>query len=265
MRAALPLAVFLAACGQQVADSPTNQAAGQPTGSKPSPALGAKPFTVEEKTELYEFSFSWPAEAAAVPELVTRFRAEMAQSRTDIASGADEDAAMRKQQGSDFNPFMASTAYETAGQTPRLLSLSVEAWEYTGGAHGNGGTGALLWDRAAKREIEMASLFSDARNMDRLLTQRWCNALNKAREAKRGEPGGGGGMFDDCPKLDDLAVIPADKTANGRFDTLLLVASPYVAGPYVEGSYEIALSVTPDLIATLKREYQPSFEPGIEP
>ena len=96
--------------------------------------------------------------------------------------------------------------------------------------------------------------------MDRLLTQRWCDALNKAREEKRGEPVGGGGMFDECPKLDEIAIIPADKDGNGRFEQLMLVASPYVAGPWVEGSYEIELAVTPDLIAALKAEYRESFE-----
>ena len=76
---------------------------------------------------------------------------------------------------------------------------------------------------------------------------------------KRGEPVGGG-MFDDCPKLDEIAIIPGDKNKNGRFDTLALVASPYVAGPWVEGSYEIELAVTPDLLAALKGDYRTSFE-----
>ena len=98
--------------------------------------------------------------------------------------------------------------------------------------------------------------------MDRLLTQRWCDALNKAREEKRGEPVGGEGMFNDCPKLSEIAIVPTDKDKNGRFERLILTASPYVAGPYVEGSYEIDLPVTPDLIAALKADYRDSFEAG---
>ena len=45
-----------------------------------------------------------------------------------------------------------------------------------------------------------------------------------------------------------------------RFESLVLIASPYVAGPWVEGSYEINLPVTADLITALKSEYQGSFE-----
>jgi hypothetical protein len=69
-------------------------------------------------------------------------------------------------------------------------------------------------------------------------------------------------MFDDCPKLEDIAIVPTDKDGNGKFERLILTASPYVAGPYAEGSYEIDLAVTVDLIAALKSDYRASFEAG---
>jgi hypothetical protein len=182
--------------------------------------------------------------------------------KADLLKGAQEDKEYREKEGFEFHGYMSSTDYKTAGQSDRLLSLSVDAGSYTGGAHGNSGTSALLWDRQAGREIKAADLFTEAANRDRLLTQRWCDALNMAREERRGELIGGGGMFDECPTLDEIAVIPTDKNGNGRFDTLMLIASPYVAGPYVEGSYEIELGVTPDLIAALRNEYRASFEDG---
>ena len=248
------LALILAACGQQ-APAPSNQAA-----SKQPPAPPAKAFAVEEKTELVEFDFSWPAEAAAIPELVQRFRADMEKAKAEIIGGAEEQKAMRESQGQDFHPFMSSTVYETAGQSPRLLSLRVDVGGYEGGAHGNFGVGALLWDRQAKRELQFADLFVQPANRDRLLTQRWCDALNQAREEKRGEAVSGGDLFGDCPGLDEIAAIPVDSDKDGLFDKLLLVASPYVAGPWVEGAYEIELAVTPDLVAGLKGEFQPGFE-----
>ena len=241
-------ALLLSACGPQGPFSPAGNAADQAHAPAASPTPAARPFTVEEKTGLYEFSFGWPAEAAAIPELVTRFRAEMAQAKSEIAGSAEEEAAMRRKQGFDFHPHMSSTSYETAGQSPRLLSLSVEVGSYTGGAHGNFGVGSLLWDRSAHQEIQTSDMFAEPANRDRLLTQRWCDALNEAREEKRGEPVGGG-MFDDCPGLNDIAIIPADKDQDGRFETFKLVASPYVAGPWVEGAYEIELAVTPELVA----------------
>ena len=219
-----------------------------------------KAFAVDEKNGLIEFHFGWSAEAAAVPQLVNQFTKEMNKAKADLIAGAEEDKAFREKEGFDFHGFMSSTDYKTAGQSARLLSLSLEQGGYEGGAHGNYGVGALLWDRAEAREIKPPDLFADAANMGRLLTQRWCDALNKAREEKRGEPVGSGGLFDDCPALSDIAVIPADKDKSGRFETLMLVASPYVAGPWVEGAYEIELAVTPDLLAALKGDYRTSFE-----
>lgn len=263
MKAALPLIALLAGCGQQAAPTTANESVSSaPTAAVTPVEPAAKPFLYDEKNDLIEFHYAWSAEAAAVPQLVARFRKEMEKTKAELIAGAKADKASRDKEGFDFNGYTSSTDYKSASQSDRLLSLSVDVGSYTGGAHGNYGTGALLWDRVAAKEIDVTDLFTAPANMDRLLTQRWCDALNKAREEKRGEPISGDGMFDDCPKLSEVAVIPADQNKNGRFDTLMLVASPYVAGPYAEGSYEIELGVAPDLIAALKGDYQASFEAG---
>lgn len=257
MRVSTLSLVILAACTQQPSSRPDND----PTKAAAKAAAPTpKAFVYDEKNELIEFHYGWSAEAAAVPQLVDRFRTDMEKAKTDLLKGAQQDKQYRDKEGFEFHGYMSSTDYETAGQSERLLSLSVDAGSYTGGAHGNSGTSALLWDRQAGKEIKNADLFAETANRDRLLTQRWCDALNKAREEKRGEPVGGNGMFDDCPSLDDIAIVPTDKTNDGRFDTIRLIASPYVAGPYVEGSYEIELAVTPELLAALKGDYRASFE-----
>jgi hypothetical protein len=220
----------------------------------------ATAFVLDEKNDLIDFHFGWSAEAAAVPALVARFQAEMKKARDELVAGAKEDKAFRDKEGFDFNGYQSSTDYKTAGQSQRLLSLTSDVGAYTGGAHGNYWTIGRLWDRTATEEIKFGDLFSEAANRDRMLTQRWCDALNEAREKKRGEPVGGGGMFDECPNLDDIAIVPTDKDGNGKFERLILTASPYVAGAYAEGSYEIDLPVTADLISTLKSGYQGSFE-----
>lgn len=257
MKASLLPIVLLAACGEQAAP-PADESAARRAATPA--AIAPKPFALDVKNELIDFHFGWSAEAAAVPQLVHRFRKAMAQEKADLVAGAEEDKAFKEKEGFDFNGFMSTTEYKTVGQSAQLLSLSVESGSYTGGAHGNYGVGALLWDRGAAKEIKAPDLFASPANMDRLLTQRWCDALNRAREEKRGEPVGVGGMFDECPKLSEIAIIPADKDKNGRFETMMLVASPYVAGPWVEGSYEIELGVTPDLLAALKGDYRTSFE-----
>jgi hypothetical protein len=252
---------LLTACNNQAAPAPTNNvssAAATTEAAQPEP--NAKPFVYDVKNDLIEFHYGWSAEAAAVPQLVARFQAEMKKRESELLSGAKGDKAAREKEGFDFNGYMSSTQYDTSGQSERLLSLKVDVGSYEGGAHGNHGIGSLLWDRQAEKEINDTDLFAEPANRDRLLTQRWCDALNKAREEKRGEPVGGGGLFDDCPKLDEIAIIPTDKDKNGRFELLTLIASPYVAGPWVEGDYEIELVVTPGLVAGLKSDYRASFE-----
>lgn len=260
MKAALLPLLLLAACGQQ-ASPPANEIAAEPAAKPAAPAVpAAKAFVADEKNDLIEFHYAWSAEAAAVPQLVERLRTDMEKVKAELIAGAQEDKEMREKQGAEFHGHMSSTDYKTGGQSDRLLSLSVESGGYTGGAHGNYGVGALLWDRTQAKEIKVADLFSAPSDMDRLLTKRWCEALNKEREKKRGEPVGSGGMFDECPKLDEIAIIPGDKDKNGRFETLAMVASPYVAGPWVEGAYEIELAVTPELLAALKGDYRTDFE-----
>ena len=178
----------------------------------------------------------------------------MEKTKAELIAGATEGKAFRDKEGYPFNAYSSESNYSTAGRSARLLSLAADVSSYTGGAHGNHGTSGLLWDRRSATEIKVADLFAEPSNRDRLLTQRWCDALNKAREEKRGEPVGGDSMFDDCPKLDEIAIVPTDKDENGRFESLVLIASPYVAGPWVEGSYEINLPVTADLLTARKSE-----------
>jgi hypothetical protein len=258
MKAAILLAIRLAACSQSAPEPANDSKAAEPTSRPTAPRPNA--FAYDEKNELIDYHFGWSAEVAAVPQLVDRFKATMEKDKAELLASAKADKAEREKQDYPFNSYSSSTDYKTAGQSNRLLSVSVDVANYTGGAHGNYGTGGLLWDRAQNKQIAIADLFAAVQNMHRLLTQRWCDALNKAREEKRDEPVGGDGMFDECPKLDEISIIPTDKNGNGKFDRLLLVADPYVAGPYVEGSYEIELPVTGNLIAALRSEYRESFE-----
>ena len=255
--------LVLAACSQRQEKLPQGDANLAAPASQPeSPKSSAKPFSFDQENELIEFHYGWSAEAAAVPKLVEQFQREMKMEKAGLLTVAKADKAMRDKEGWPYHRLSQSTDHRTAGQSDRLLILAVDHASFTGGAHGNYGTTTIYWDRTAAAEIGLGDLFASIDNLDRLLTQRWCDALNKARVEKRGEPAGEGGMFDECPKLSEVAMIPTDKDGNGKLDRFLLVADPYVAGPYSEGSYEIELAVTSDVIAALKEEYRQDFEVG---
>ena len=151
MKRALPLVVLLAACSQQPGSPAANKGDEPPPAAKPAvPAPTA--FVFDERNHLIDYHFGWSAEAAAVPQLVQRFRAEMDKDKAELLANAKQDKAYRDKEGYPFNGYTSSTDVTTAGQSARLLSLSVDVGAYTGGAHGNSGTSGLLWHRQAAKE-----------------------------------------------------------------------------------------------------------------
>lgn len=222
-------------------------------------SANAKPFKTESKSKFLEFEYGWSSEANAVPALVKRFTADIRKQRASLLAAVQSDAAERKKQGFPFNAYSQVTNITTAGQSPRLLSLRIDTYSFTGGAHGNSGTTALLWDRQGAKDIAFSALFRPNSGFITGIRGPYCRALDAERKRRRqGETLGGD--FDQCPAFSELALIPTDSNHNVRFDHLLLIAAPYVAGPYVEGEYEISLPVNANEIARLKPEFRPSFE-----
>jgi hypothetical protein len=218
----------------------------------------ARPFKTEFKSKLLDFEYGWSTEANAIPALVKRFTADMRKQRASLTGEARSDAAQRRKQGFPFNAYQETTSITTAGESPRLLSLQIDTYAFTGGAHGNSGTTALLWDRRLVKQIAFNSLFRPNSGFITAFRGPYCRALD-AERAKRRQGEKLGGDFDKCPAFSELALIPADTNHNGRFDHLLLIAAPYVAAPYVEGEYEISLPVNTTQTANLKAEYRSSF------
>ncbi len=222
-------------------------------------APGPRGVEIERNSAALEFSYAWPAEAAAIPPLDRRFRTAMDKAWREARAIVREEQKLTREQKRPFNPQFYSMAWTTAGQSSRLLALQSDQGTFTGGAHPNRSHGALLWDRALTREITVDALFATSAGLPAATRSAYCAALD-AERLKRREGEKLGGDFDECPKNADLAISPADGDKDGRFDRLDFVASPYVAGPYVEGEYEISLPISAALIGALKPAYRPSFE-----
>src|SRR5215208_1195411 len=118
----------------------------------------AKPFKTESKSKYLGLEYGWSSEANAIPALVKRFTADMRKQQASLTATARNDAAERKKQGFPFNAYSLVTNIATAGETARLLSLRIDTYQFTGGAHGNSGTKGLLWDRKLGKEIAFDAL-----------------------------------------------------------------------------------------------------------
>jgi hypothetical protein len=219
----------------------------------------AAPVKIQHDSKALQFSYSWPAEAAAAPALDKRFRAETAKAYKDALSIALENQKIYREQKRDAMQDFYSMEWSTAGQSMRLLSLQNELSTFTGGAHPNTGYNALLWDRRARREIAWSSLFRQPGSFAALTRTAYCRGLDKERAKRRQGEKLDLPDFNACPKFSDLAIAPVDSNNDGRFDAIQYVASPYTAGPYAEGAYNVTLPVTSQLIAAIKPEFRTAF------
>ena len=268
MRVAVLIVALLTACSEEPSTAlndvsaesiaASNVAASAPA-NPPTPA--AKTFSVEEENDLYSFSYSWPAEAAAVPQLVDRFTKDMEETKAKLIAEAKEDREARVKRGFDYHPHESQRSYETAGQSDRLLSLESGIYAFTGGAHGSSGSGTLLWDRQLARDVTIRDLLPAGASWTGVIREPFCTLLDREREKRRGEAVRKDDMFGNCPTYDELTVVLRDSDKNARFDHVDVIADQYVAGPYAEGPYEISLPITAAMINRLKPEYRASFEP----
>ena len=256
-RAFAALALLAASCsgGEEETKEPEKQPSGAsaPLHTPPPAKL------VEEESDLLEFSYGWPAEAAAIPKLVTRLDGEMAKLRTEAIETAKEDQAGRT---SDypFNGHYLSKVWKTYGNGRRLLSLGAEVSSFTGGAHPNSNYDSLLWDREADAPITVASLFTDRARAFEIMSETYCTLLDRERAERREEqlPLKGEGWMVECPPIAEQVIVPLDRD-DRVFESLLVLIGPYGAGPYAEGSYEVEIELTDAIKALIRPEYKGDF------
>ena len=266
MRATLVLTplILLAACGNG-SPAPLPSASDAALATQDTAAAVPPPAkAVDIKTEnpLYTFEYAYPAAAAGIPALRAQLDDEMAKARSELAGIAKEGEDLAKEIGHDFYPFSQATKWTVVTELPGWLSLKRDYYEFTGGAHGNYGTGALLWDKGTNRQLQAIDLFVSKAAFDAALRERFCNALDKEREKRRGAPvNRGDGGFDDCLAPSYVTVLLGSSNRQ-QFNRIGLIADPYAAGPYVEGSYEITLPVTQAVINAVKPEYRALFAAG---
>lgn len=266
MRAVLVLAslILVAACGkEEPAPAPTASDAAFATAPASEAPPPAEAVSIKTQNPRYSFSYAYPAAAAGIPALKAQLDNEMAKARAELASIAKEGESAAKAEDFEFNPFDQSTKWTVVTDLPGWLSLKRDYYEFTGGAHGNYGTGALLWDKAAGQARDVLTLFVSKAAFDAALRPAFCNALDKQRAERRGAPVDrtSGDSFDDCLAPSDVTVLLGSSNKQ-QFNRIGLIADPYAAGPYAEGSYEVTLPVTPALLKAVKPEYRAAFAAG---
>lgn len=259
--------VAMSACGAPASGAGDAAATARPA-SDATPATKPKPATAPPRSgkavsfkegadgDSWFFSYSWPAQANAIAPLDALLKARKDKVRAEVR--ADWQAA--KTDCPPDSGACTNRSYEEDWQVvadlPDWLSLSSAIGTYSGGAHGNHGFDALLWDKRAGKARAVTDLFASKGAFNDAVRAEFCAALNKERAQRR--EGEALELFEDCFDPTDAVVILG--SSNGKdFGRIGFLIAPYLAGPYVEGDYEVTLPVTAKVLAQVKPQYRASF------
>lgn len=214
---------------------------------------------VHEDNELYQFDYSYPASAGAVPALKALLDADLEKTRSNLKTEATEAQKLSKDGSFPFNPYSHSVEWTVVTDLPAWLSLSTIVGTYTGGAHPNYVFDTLLWDRIAGKRRAPADLFVSKAALSAAIRDPFCKELDRQRAKKRqGQDAGEIDEFSKC--IDPVAETVILGSSNGKaFDRIGVLVAPYSAGPYAEGDYEVTVPVTQKVLDAVKPEFKPTF------
>ena len=198
-----------------------------------------------------EFEHSYPPAARAIPALNARFDREAATLRTRFLADARQHKVEAARDKRTHHGWHMVRSWSVVADTPRFLSLSLETYQFSGGAHGTNGFGALVWDRKAGRAITPLSFFTSPAALNAAMRRPFCDALDRQRAAKREQPVRRGvGLFDDCVDPTKSTLILG--SANRRtFDRVGVLLGSYEGGPYVDGTYDVTVPITTAVLAAV--------------
>lgn len=254
--------VLLAACSGEKPPAPapsTNAPVAAPMPPEPPVQTPVTAREVHEKNELYEFDYSYPAVAGAVPELKALLDKELEEARRELKAQATEGRKAAKESGFPYHPYTHTVEWKVVTDLPAWLSLSTVVGFYSGGAHPNYVYDTVLWDRIAAKRRAPVDLFTSKEALRGAIRARFCEELDRQRARKRSGSGMG-----DIPEFSDC-IDPTEQTvilgsSNGKaFDRIGILVAPYAAGPYAEGDYEVTLPVTQKVLDAVRPEFKAAF------
>jgi len=228
--------------------------------SASAPATPATGRSVSVENDVYDFSYSYPAKAAAIPPLKALLDKRLDAARAELVKSAKDDQAEAAKNGYPYRAHSSGAKWQVVTDLPRWLSLSAEMDEYSGGAHGMAFFDGLLWDREQNLARSASDLFISKAALSSVLREPFCALLDKERAKRRGTPvnRNSGDEFDECIDPAEHTVILG--SSNGRtFDRIGVLVEPYAAGSYAEGTFDITVPVTERILGSVKPAYKAYF------
>ena len=219
----------------------------------------AQDHTTDATQDNYTFKYVYPDAAHAIAPL----RVWLEQDRKKLRQSTVQGAASARQEadGTDVPQVHTQKTWKVVTDTPRFLSLSGELNDYSGGAHGDQSSTAIVWDKSARRTVDPKTMFVSLERAEQLLKRHYCTqfAAQRLKRLKENHIEPDERSF--CPALSELTVLPGSSD-KAHINRLGLIADASVAGDAPEGPYEITLPVTPQLLQVIKSAYRTGFAPA---
>lgn len=259
-------ALLLAGCSDDKSTKADKVAAasvpGAPLGAAADEAAkGAPASNVTEKTDLIDFVYAYPEEAAQIPELAKALDGDRAVKREALVAAAERDKAAAEKGEFPYRAHSHRQIWQRVTSTPRFLSLSAEIETYSGGAHGMQTFDTLIWDRNRRKQMKPLDLFRSSEAFDAAIREPFCAAIKRAKAAKGiVADEAPDSVFAKCPPVSAQTVWLG--SSDGRYlDRMTIAIAPYEIGPYAEGSYKVNVPVTGALVKVVKDEFARDFLP----
>lgn len=158
---------------------------------------------------------------------IRQARRQMRHARQDLLPMAIRQYEEAQQEGYPFNAYTLMQTFEVTYNAGYLLSLYLDVYEYTGGAHGNTGRCGNTWDLKRRRMLRMSELFRPGYDYrDTIL-----RAVE--REATRREESGEVDYFEDL--YENLHEYFDEANYYLTYNGLAVFYPQYSIGPYAIG------------------------------
>lgn len=218
----------------------------------------AAPVAVATDAESGGFTYDYPeALKSRIPALAAQLDTEKKKARSAfdkmVADYPDTGASAAK------DALESSTQWKIDSESPHILVLLGDYYDYQGGAHGMYSTRSLIWDKRTNKEIKLLDMFADVSAAKAKIMPSYCAMLDAERLGRRGKPTAKTDLFGDCPDPFEGTVYPADLNKD-QYLRIGFSLEPYFAGPYVEGEYEFTIAAPTHITDLLKPEYKDVFQ-----
>jgi len=208
----------------------------------------------EDDVELLEVTQSFPdvtidGSAAAADNINEYYQQEKTSFEALIDETkeiAEEDFGMRsEEEQKNWTPYELSTKYSVSRADDQCISIVNDSYDYTGGAHPNGGRLAANFDTASGELLTFEDIFSDVDKAKKFVMD---YLLNEMKDEKYE-----GTFFDDYEK--DVPTILDDNTWYLSKDGFVIICNEYIVSPHAAGIMEFTIPYAD--FAELSDQYKP--------